>query len=73
MNNTVGLTENFNTELKEVECGSYAKTGPIFLFHIFKKSQKRFHFSQVTKKKMKLMYLFLQCVSVIAETQDSSQ
>lgn len=51
MNNTVGLTENFNTELKEVECGSYAKTGPIFLFHIFKKSQKRFHFSQVTKKK----------------------
>lgn len=51
MNNTVGLTENFNIELKEVEYGSYAKTGPIFLFHIFKKSQKRFHFSQVTKKK----------------------
>lgn len=70
----MGLTENFNRGLKEVGYVSYAKIDPIFLFHIFKKSQKTFSFSQVIKKKkMKLMYLFLQCVSMIAKPQESCQ
>lgn len=38
---TVGLTENLNTELKEVEYGSYDKICPIFPFHIFKKKKNQ--------------------------------
>lgn len=38
--------------LKEVGYGTYARVGPIFPFHIFKKNPQRFGFSQTSKKEM---------------------
>lgn len=44
-----------------------------FYFISSKKAKKDFILAKSLRKKMKLMYLFLQCVSMIAETQESSQ